>query len=210
VGKTLSPNKVQGKEMRVKILESATELFMKEGLYNVTLQQIADAVKITQPAIYRHFKNMDDIILSACKHWVLTSVSEIRPGEELLLSANEQLKKYFERHFQYAFKNRSHDGLLLGLYYYSMRSTEMLAFYKEIKSKATLHLSLVLKMGHLERIWDVEEPAEVAETLHSLVVAETIKILIEPKAFPLSERINRIYQHVGKILGNSSWTKQSP
>lgn len=195
------------KEMRIQIIEAATDLFMSEGLYNVTMQQIAKQVEITQPAIYRHFKDMDDIFLSACKHWVSSSVNEIRPDEERLNPPWIQLTSYVERHLTYAQKHRSHDGLLLGLYYYSMRSQEMFAFYKETKTRAILHLSLILKIGTLEAEWKIDHLSKTAETIHSLVVAEVIKLLIEPKAESTKSLLDRIMNHIRLLVGETSATK---
>lgn len=47
-----------------RILDAATRLFCERGYYNVTLDDIGDAVGITGSAIYRHFANKDALLLA--------------------------------------------------------------------------------------------------------------------------------------------------
>ena len=190
----------KGQITRNRIIAVATDLFMSEGLYNVTFQQIANGAEVTQPAIYRHFKDMDDLILESCKHWI-TEFKEYKtePVEELLL-ANLQLKQFLDRHLIYASKNRAQDGLLFGLYYYSMRSKKMLEFYKEVKLRAMNRIKLILLQGNVDGSWKIADIESIANTIHSLIVGEIIKILIEPRLESQQERTARVYAHVLLLL----------
>ena len=170
----------KGQETRIRIIKISTELFLKKGLYNITFSQIAKAAKITQPAIYRHFKDMDDLFLESCKYWVTESVIYINQNADNLESAELQIRQYLERHLIYTVKNRSHDALLFGLYYYSMRSQKMLDFYLDLKNRSLLRLKRILNFGNIDRSWAVQDVDALAETIHSLLVGEVIKILIEP------------------------------
>ncbi len=46
------------------ILQASAELFLERGFHNVRLEDIGAAVGITAPAIYRHFANKDEILVT--------------------------------------------------------------------------------------------------------------------------------------------------
>jgi AcrR family transcriptional regulator len=194
----------KGMQSRLRIINVATKLFLKDGLYKVTFQQIADGADLTQSAIYRHFKDMDDLILEACKHWIGEFKEYTVNDSASLALARNQLKEFLDRHLFYAAKNRAQDGLLLGLYYYSMRSKKMLQFYQEIKIRAQAKLKMILHLGNLDGSWNLIHIDHEANTIHSLIVGEVIKTLIEPEAESQTERTVRVDNHVQRLLGISS------
>jgi AcrR family transcriptional regulator len=54
-------------EVRQKILDAARELFVTEGYEKVTMRRIADAIEYSPTAIYLHFEDKDDLVLSLCR-----------------------------------------------------------------------------------------------------------------------------------------------
>lgn len=48
-----------GEQTRKRILEVATELFGRQGFEKATVRQIADRLHISEPAVYRYFKNKE-------------------------------------------------------------------------------------------------------------------------------------------------------
>ena len=48
------------RDRKQQILAAAGELFREHGYHNVSVAQVAAAVGITAPALYRHFKNKPD------------------------------------------------------------------------------------------------------------------------------------------------------
>ncbi len=51
--------------MKNKIIEYAMELFMSQGYKLTSTRQLATGLGITQPAIYHHFKNKEEIYVNA-------------------------------------------------------------------------------------------------------------------------------------------------
>lgn len=66
--KVRSPRKPkgQGAERREEILDAALKLFSAKGLHAVSTRQIAEAVGISQPALYAYFATKDDITAELC------------------------------------------------------------------------------------------------------------------------------------------------
>lgn len=48
-------------DLRQQIINTATVLFMKNGYVSTSTRQIANILQVTQPAIYHHFKNKEQI-----------------------------------------------------------------------------------------------------------------------------------------------------
>jgi len=51
-------------ERRERILASATSLFLENGFHGAGIDDIAAAAGVTGPAIYRHFKNKDAVLVA--------------------------------------------------------------------------------------------------------------------------------------------------
>lgn len=59
--------KGQGAERRQEILDAALILFAQRGVLGVTTRDIAAAVGLSQPALYGHFRNRDEITAEVCE-----------------------------------------------------------------------------------------------------------------------------------------------
>ena len=58
-----SVNTVRGSEnLRARMISAAEELFLADGVEGVSMRKIADKVGVTAPAIYRHFKDKDELL----------------------------------------------------------------------------------------------------------------------------------------------------
>ncbi len=55
-------------ERQKQIIESAIKLIAEEGIGNFTIRRLAQAVNVSEPAIYRHFENKDAIILGLFRY----------------------------------------------------------------------------------------------------------------------------------------------
>jgi AcrR family transcriptional regulator len=54
-------------EVRKKILDSARELFARDGYDKVTMRAIADAIEYSPTTIYNHFEDKDDLVEALCQ-----------------------------------------------------------------------------------------------------------------------------------------------
>jgi len=78
VATTETPRKrrMGGAERQEKIIQVAIDLAAKIGLESVTTQDMADAMGLTQGAIFRHFPTKDDIWLAAI-NWVRSGLMSV-------------------------------------------------------------------------------------------------------------------------------------
>lgn len=50
-------------DLREAILDTATDLFMKNGYQGTTTREISKILSVTQPAIYHHFKTKEQLYI---------------------------------------------------------------------------------------------------------------------------------------------------
>lgn len=70
------------KNRRDLILRAAAELFRHHGYQAVGIDDIGHAVGITGPAVYRHFKNKEDVLMAALHRSLDRTIEAMRAAEE--------------------------------------------------------------------------------------------------------------------------------
>src|SRR5439155_21512033 len=75
-----APPKAMGKSkkeaLRRTVLEAAAKLFAQRGFGGTNLQDIADSLGISRPALYYYFKSKDDILASLVEEVTVFSVHQ--------------------------------------------------------------------------------------------------------------------------------------
>ena len=105
-----------GKPQRVRqqeIIEALLALAAEYGIAKVSTQQIADAVGIAQPTIFRHFKTREDIVCASVKH-VTTSLSErLSPIFSSTIKTDSRLESIITEHLRFLSEQPGFCRLLL-------------------------------------------------------------------------------------------------
>lgn len=60
---------VYAPQMRMKLAKSAFELFAKQGIKNVNLDEVAARAGVTKGSLYWHYKSKKEVILAACAYY---------------------------------------------------------------------------------------------------------------------------------------------
>lgn len=55
-------------EVRKKIVTSAHSLFLRKGYHGTTMEEIADSLGVTKPALYRSFPGKEDLFAAVAEH----------------------------------------------------------------------------------------------------------------------------------------------
>jgi AcrR family transcriptional regulator len=92
-------------QSRESIQDVARELFAQKGVQRTSLQDIADRLGITKPALYYHFRSRDDLVRSIITPLIdegerFVSGHEGRPDGERA-TARELLEEYFDFHYRH-------------------------------------------------------------------------------------------------------------
>lgn len=80
-----------------RIVAAAVELFYKQGYTKTTLDQVAEAISVTKPFIYSHFKSKNDLLAEICSRAIRVShealnrvfAADISPTEKLYTIARD-------------------------------------------------------------------------------------------------------------------------
>ncbi|MGK9475402.1 TetR/AcrR family transcriptional regulator [Melioribacter sp. OK-6-Me] len=93
------------------IIDEAIKIIHAEGYQSFSIRELAKKVKISEPAIYRHFLNKEDIILG-----ILNRMLDFDHllGKEILTkkTAQNKIKHFVQFHFDFLEKNREMTSIL--------------------------------------------------------------------------------------------------
>ena len=96
-------------ETRSTILRIAQQLFMEHGYRAVSTRQIADGCGLTQPALYHHFADKQDLYVAVMKE----SLSETQAALERILRRSESVQERMKRMERYLLSNTERDHTMM-------------------------------------------------------------------------------------------------
>jgi AcrR family transcriptional regulator len=89
-------------DTRERIQEVARELFVQQGVQRTSLQDIADKLGITKPALYYHFASREDLVRSILVPLIDEGEQFVADQENLgHTDARELLEGYFDFHYRH-------------------------------------------------------------------------------------------------------------
>lgn len=183
--------RLSAEERQDEIVKAAVDLAGAQGMDNVTTQGIADAVGVTQGAIFRHFPTKDTIWI-AVVHWArgrLMSVVDMAASQAR--DPLDAVERIFFAHVGFAEKNPALPRLLFSANpHLKQLLKEMLAGYEE---KIATLLAQAKTQGLVRS--DLEE-SDAATLFIAMIQGLVMRVLIlETKKSLLSEarRVFPIY-----------------
>ncbi|WP_454560851.1 TetR/AcrR family transcriptional regulator [Mycobacterium haemophilum] len=91
-----------GSGTRQRIQEVARDLFLQQGVQRTSLQDIADKLGITKPALYYHFASREDLVRSILVPLIDEGEQFVTDQENLgYTDARELLQGYFDFHYRH-------------------------------------------------------------------------------------------------------------
>lgn len=89
-------------DTKQRIQEVARELFAQQGVQRTSLQDIADRLGITKPALYYHFSSRDELVRSIVQP-ILDEEKAFIGGQEALAEVEPRalLEGYFDFHYRH-------------------------------------------------------------------------------------------------------------
>ncbi|MDD1724498.1 MAG: TetR/AcrR family transcriptional regulator [Methanospirillum sp.] len=91
-------------EIRKKIITEAFAVFLEKGFEKTTLDEIAARLEVTKPALYRYFKNKDDLFMASI---VEIGVAEYEHFQEILFTGDDIMANagtYFDAVLAFSWK----------------------------------------------------------------------------------------------------------
>jgi len=82
------------------IMEHAIDLIAEKGIQGMTMKNLSKRLGITEPAIYRHYENKIDILLSLLEYFTATTSGIFQEQFNSELKAIERIEIIFQKHFE--------------------------------------------------------------------------------------------------------------
>ena len=77
---------------RERIVDTAVELFYRQGYGRTTLEQVADAMNVTKPFIYSHFASKNELLLEICSRSIKLAHESLNRASTQALPVSDRLK----------------------------------------------------------------------------------------------------------------------
>lgn len=93
-------------ERQREIITTALSIIADSGIQSLSIRNVADRVGISEPAIYRHFKNKDDLLLALTRYIVFDWENVVRRAWSADASALDGLGRVLEEVVNSCTENR--------------------------------------------------------------------------------------------------------
>jgi AcrR family transcriptional regulator len=94
-------------DTRQRIQDAARELFGQKGVQRTSLQDIADRLGITKPALYYHFRSREDLVRSILAPLIEEGEAFVAGHERLRGSARTGPRELLEGYFDFHYRHRA-------------------------------------------------------------------------------------------------------
>ncbi|MGK0551340.1 TetR/AcrR family transcriptional regulator [Enterococcus faecalis] len=157
----------QNEKKRLKreaILENARNVFSRQGLIDVTMQDIIDECQISRGGLYLYFDSVDAIFMEVVNQRTDRKFDGIRQAVKENVAFDKLLDQYFEEHKERLLHHIG-DSMLRAMYeyYYTHQTKEAHQFQqKQLQAtKATIYE--ILKLGVYQEVLVDQQLDEIAE-----------------------------------------------
>lgn len=184
------------------IIIAATELIGESGVQNLTTKSLAKKIGFSEPALYRHFKNKNDILRSILLYYNETM------GEDLKLiifgdfNGMEKLTKIIE--YQFRFFNNFPAVIMVIFSETSFQNNENLSqTVKSILDKKRVMVGQIIKSG--QKDGSIRNDVEYSQLTNVLMGSMRVTILnwrLSKFEFSLLEESQKLISTLKRILKN--------
>ncbi|MBG84090.1 MAG: hypothetical protein CMJ40_06030 [Phycisphaerae bacterium] len=83
-------------DRRLAILDNAELVFVKNGFHATSTREIADACRVTEPVLYRHFKGKEDLFLTMLRRMFEDGIRDLQTQEQSEIEAEQARLRILE------------------------------------------------------------------------------------------------------------------
>jgi AcrR family transcriptional regulator len=93
------------KPRQLEIMEAAGQLMTESGYAALTTKRLAERMGFSEPALYRHFKNKEEILTTMLAHLAQSMDERLTAVAEQVSDPAERVEAMFESHFTFFTEN---------------------------------------------------------------------------------------------------------
>ena len=154
-------------QVRHRIFQAATQLFLRQGFHETSMRQIARVVGMGKSTLYDYFSNKEDILLFFVEQEMTVinkAASDIAAQD---LNAPEKLRRMLQVQWAYVSTNQELAALLTREV--SRLGAEATRWVVQKRMEYRRILEQIVQQGITEGTFRVVDPTLAASALHSLI-----------------------------------------
>lgn len=178
---------------RAEIVETAIRLSAEIGPDRVTTQHLADAVGVTQPAIFRHFKTKADIWLAVADH-IVSEMAQLHSHMAHVEGSDphDTLQKIVGHHFVHVTRNPAIPAIMFSRELHA-ESEGLRDKFSVLMTERRSALSALLKQAQDAGVHRAEIVADdAAHLILAALQGMSMRWALENRAFDLVEEGGRV------------------
>jgi len=148
---------------RERIMEAATELFAERGFHGTSVEAIADALGVTKPFVYYHFKDKAEILTAICRRGAELTLSAIKAAETAPGTTADQLA-YFCRSMAEIVIDHRHFLAVYNREIQTLSDADRRAILR-IRTEIDRRVVALLELGRSRGEFDVDDLAVTAVSI---------------------------------------------
>ena len=152
------------KPRQLEIMEAAGQLMTESGYAALTTKRLAERMGFSEPALYRHFKNKEEILLTML-HYLAASMEErLTEVTARVSDPSERVEAMFDSHFRF-FTQYPHFLMAIfasGVLDQTPALDKGITDLMEVKRR---HLLATIKEGQVKGVFTDAFPAELLTTI---------------------------------------------
>lgn len=181
------------------IIDEAINIIHKGGYESLSIRELAGKVKISEPAIYRHFLNKEDIILG-----ILSRIGEFDHKLETHLAggntASEKLKRFIQFHFDFLQKNKEMTSVLFSEDIFNQSDLLKQKLMRVIKYRKSL-LTSIVDQGKAENNFKSIESADIVTMILGFIRLTVLEWRLGGFGFNLSKKGDNVFSTIAEMVG---------
>lgn len=176
-------------DSRTKIIESAEQVFAIYGFEGATLDQIAENAGLTKGAVYWHFSNKSELLLTLIDRSLKKLATRIVKQDEPLFQSSsplDSLQMLFNQEFQACSNGINHQTLLFFEFISKRRDKEI----SEKLGNSFAHLfeetsKIIQQYQQQKHLSNTISPDKLSIILHALMNGIILMAIVSPENVPL-------------------------
>ena len=185
-------------ERQKAIIDEALNIIHDGGYEALSIRELATRVKISEPAIYRHFLNKEDIILG-----ILTRISDF--DQKLIKSINkkntalEKLNEFINFHFIFLEKNKQMTSVIFAEEIFTQSDILKEKLMKILKHRKKLIVDIIEAAKRENKIKEVDA-VELSKIIIGTIRMSVLEWKLSNFSYSLIESGNKIIKTFENLM----------
>ena len=185
-------------ERQKSIISEAINIIHEGGYESLSIRELAKRVKISEPAIYRHFLNKEDIILG-----ILARISDF--DQQLIESISkknspqDKLTEFICFHFEFLEKNRNMTSIIFSEELFTQSAILKEKLMKILAHRQKLIIEIIDDAKDKRKVKDVDN-SEISKIIIGMIRMTILEWNLSNFSFSLIKKGNSITKTFDKLI----------